>query len=284
MERHQGGLPRAERKKGQKDADHEIVSVACQDAAGAEIQCSGEVVRPDDGGQQKTYRRGQQDPEVDPTGAHRFFSAMVSDQRVGRQRQYFVKDEDGQQVGGKRDAQCRRDRHRETRVEARLIHLVVASHVADGVDRGDDPQAGGDEAEEHAERLDLEGKPQPRHHLDDMGLGPSAGLNFRHQRHDEAEKNRCRCQAGGLAEIRAAPQQHHDEGADEGQADRDQDGGRGAHEALPSSDSAAIRAMPAVSSVLSPKYTIAATKTHIGMSKESGASPIVPSPSTAGAG
>ena len=92
--------------------------------------------------------------------------AVVRDQRIGDQREHFVEQEQREQVGGEGDADRRGERQREADVEARLVRLAVAAHVADRVQRVDDPQPGGDQREQHAQRLDLERERQARQQLE----------------------------------------------------------------------------------------------------------------------
>ena len=88
--------------------------------------------------------------EVDAPARARLGVAVVGDQRIGHQRQRLVEQEQGQQVGGEGDAHRRRQREREADVEAGLVRLVVGAHVADRIDRVDDPQPRGDQREQHA--------------------------------------------------------------------------------------------------------------------------------------
>ena len=57
--------------------------------------------------------------------------------------------------------------------EAGLVGLVMAAHVADGVQAGDDPEPRGDERKQHAQRFDSEGEGDAWEELDQFngGLG-----------------------------------------------------------------------------------------------------------------
>jgi hypothetical protein len=64
----------------------------------------------------------------------------VRHERIGRERQHLVEQEQCDQVSGERNTHRRRERYGEHHVEARLVLFVVAAHVADRVQGIDDPQ------------------------------------------------------------------------------------------------------------------------------------------------
>ena len=182
---------------------------------------------------------------------------LVGDQRIGRERQRLVEQEQREQVLGERDPDRAAERHGEADVESRLARLVVGAHVADRVDRVDDPQRGGDEREQHAERLDLEGEREPGDDVDNAEFRPGAVQHRPKQsEHDEAQRC-CRHERYRLAQVRQLVKQRKDQRADERrQQGQDEDGfgrkGRG-HRSPPSRPLAAVLAIPAVHSVSKPK-------------------------------
>ena len=182
---------------------------------------------------------------------------LVGDQRIGRKRQDLVEDEEREQVLREGDAHRRPQRHRETDVEARLTRLVVAAHIADRIDRIDDPQRRGDEREQHPERLDLEREAQARHDGDVERLRPRAGQHMRQQAPGCQAESAGRHQRHRLADIRMTVEQRDHQRAEQRdrQGGKDQGFGRkGQHHLSPPSSVSAIRlATPTVSCVSMPK-------------------------------
>ena len=95
---------------------------------------------------------------------------LVVDQRIGRERQRLVEQEQREQVLGEGDADGAAERDREADVEGGLARLGVGPHVADRIDRVHDPQRPSDQREQQAERLDPEGKREPGSNLEDLTL------------------------------------------------------------------------------------------------------------------
>ena len=79
-------------------------------------------------------------------------------QGISRKCQHFIEDEECEHVGRKGNTHRRGDGDREADVEACLVRLIVSAHVADGVERGDDPETRCNDAKQHAERLNLKSK------------------------------------------------------------------------------------------------------------------------------
>jgi len=129
-----------------------------EEPARRELRRPGDREGPGDRGEEKADRGAHQDAEVDAAPALRVFVALVGDEREGRERQDLVEDEQRKEVRGVGDAERRADGDGEAHVKARLPRLVVAAHVADRIDRIDEPEPRGDQAEHRAEGLDLEGE------------------------------------------------------------------------------------------------------------------------------
>ena len=180
-------------------------------AAGRERQGAGQLPGPDHGQQQEAYRGAHQQPQVDTPAAARVVVAGMGDQRVGRQGQQLVEQEQRQHVGRQRDAHGRRDGDGEGDIETGLVVLVVGAHVADGIHRGDRPQEAGHQGEQHAQRLRRQRQGQSR-----QGLGQHQGrrrlrIHLPHQRHHQPEQQQAGQHGHGLAHV--------------GPAGRRQDGG-----------------------------------------------------------
>ena len=165
MERHQCRLADAEHEQRQQDADHHRAGLALEDPAGHEIERAGNRIGPQNGRQQQPDRGQQQHQKIDARADPGLVIALVRDQRVGRDRQQFVEQEQREQIAGKGDAERGEDGNRKAGVERRLARLVVAAHVADRVAGIGDPQRRGDQRKQHAERLDLEADLEPRQYL-----------------------------------------------------------------------------------------------------------------------
>ncbi len=156
VERHHRRLADAEHVHGQKQRCKAAGSLVSENAARGKVKC-GDGPSPDHGGQLQHDRRADQDSEVDPPGAFRLFGAGMRDQRKRRNRQHFVEHEQRQHVAGEGDAERARYGDGEAHVEPGLVLFMVSTHVADRIDRGDDPQKACDAGKQHAERFDGEG-------------------------------------------------------------------------------------------------------------------------------
>ena len=240
--------------------------LAPQNATGHEVGGSRDVPDAHQRRQQQHDRRAEQDAQVRAPALARFRRAVVRDQRVGDQREQFVEDEQREQVRREGDAHRRSEGQREAHVEPRLVSLVIAPHVADGVQRIDDPQSGGDEREQHAQRLDLEGELQPWHHGEQRQFGPRTA-DDRWQQREHAGEQRDRGDAGDrLAQVGQPPRACDQHRADRGHQQRERDGlsGRVHQRGPPSRCIAACAADPTVNSVFRPKPMEASTSRPAG--------------------
>ena len=80
----------------------------------------------------------------------------MNDQRISRHSKNFVKYEEGQQVGSKTDADCAAEAHGKSRKITRLIFFFMPSHIADGINRCEDPKARSDTAENQPRAVHFE--------------------------------------------------------------------------------------------------------------------------------
>ena len=181
MHRHHGGLADAEHEKRiEQRQDTRAQPSACHDPAGGEICGASGDERPDDRGQQQAHRGRHQEHEIDPALVAGLVVALVRDQRIGRNSQDLVEQEQREEVARERDPHGRRDGDGKADVERRLPWLVVPAHIADGIDRIDDPQRRGDAGEQHPQRLDRE------RNLDTAeDLAPTHGGAFAGQHHGQ---------------------------------------------------------------------------------------------------
>ena len=166
MERHQSGLAGAVDEHDQQQPAEDRRDLSGEDSAGPKIECPGRQGCQHDRRQQQADRSGQQNAEVDAPAPHRVPVAVMGHQRIGQDRQHFVENEQREEVGGEGNANRRPKGEGETDVETGLVRFPVAPHIADRVDRIDDPQKTRDRGEHHAERFDLEGDRDARNDLD----------------------------------------------------------------------------------------------------------------------
>ena len=171
----------------QEQAGDGGAAVSLEDAPLGELEGAGQVPGPEQGRQQEEERGAEQDAEIDAAAAAGGRGAPVGHQRVGREGQDLVGEEQREQVAREGDRQGGADGNGEEEEEPGLRGLVVAAHVPDRVAGGDDPQAGGDHGEQHAEGLDLEGELDAGKHLHQACPGPFARCHQREQLQHGAE-------------------------------------------------------------------------------------------------
>ena len=152
MDWHQRGLTNAERVKRHKDAGDRarLVDMARKKAADREIGRARNRIGPHDRRQEETDGGREQDAEINAATIARLVIALVRDEREGRQRQHFIEDEEREQVRRIGDADRRRDGDGEAHEEASLMLLVVPAHIADRIERINDPEPRRDHGEHRA--------------------------------------------------------------------------------------------------------------------------------------
>ena len=209
MERHERRLADAEREQAEHHRGHPFRHPG-QDAAGAEVHGAGVRPGPHDGEKLEPDGGPEQGAEVDPSRPPRLGGAGVGHERVGGQRQRLVEDEQGDEVVRERDPHGGPDGDREAGVEPRLVLLVMRPHVADGVDRGDEPQEPRHHREQHPERLDHQLERDPGHQRRENQARPPAlshlGVDPEHAREDQRRGH----QGDSLPQIRC-PERKNDQ-------------------------------------------------------------------------
>ena len=253
MHRHDGRLGDAEYVEGEQHPQGDRRHLAGEDAAGVEVERAGGDAGPGDGRQQQQGRGAEQHQEIEAPGPLGLLVAAVGDQRIGDQRQHLVEKEGGEQVAGERKAHGGGDREREADVEDRLPLFAVRPHVADRIQRIDDPQARRDGREERAQRLDVKGDRQAGQHVDEMQRRPLAGKHLGGERQDGGEQDHGAQHGGALAQVRPLVEQGDQNGRRRRHDQRQGDQLGAAHGVPPMSSVAALPAMPAVSPVSRPK-------------------------------
>jgi hypothetical protein len=131
----------------------------------------------------------------------------LGDQRIGRQREHLVKQIEGQQVGRKGHADGRRNGDGKRGEIAGLRMLLERAHVADGIERGEEPEDRSDQGKEHPHGIDPQRQRHPGQHFGDDEFVAAAGQNRGQQGDDDGHLAQ-RCQQGpALAQIGRAPRQ-----------------------------------------------------------------------------
>ena len=166
VERHERGLADAEHVEHQQHGGGPLADRAGEDSARAEVEGPRLHPGPEDREELQQDRRRQQDAEIGPARTPRLLAAAVGHQRVGRERQRLVEEEEREHVAGEGDADGAGERDREADVVAGLVLLLVGADVADRIDRRRDPEEGRDQREQHPQRLEREGDRQARHDVE----------------------------------------------------------------------------------------------------------------------
>ena len=277
MKRHHRGLADPEDEEPEQHRHEPRGHVPAQNAARLEVDRARDRVHPDDAQELEDDRGREEDAQIHAPGALGLFRARVGDQREGGEREDLVEGEEGEQVAGEGHAHHGRDREGEEDVEAGLVLLVVSPHVADGVHGRDDPEEGRDQREEDAQRLGLQGDPDPGEGLGQYQLGARAAaygaMNLQH----DCEEGPGSDQARSLARVGVPSQQRDEPGA----GDRHRHGKQQLrrHDPIPAiSVSAACRATSAARAASMPKYRLRAASAQVGPRSVQGASPVSSSP------
>ncbi len=178
---------------------------------------------------------------------------MVRHQRERAEREHLVEGEEREEVRRERHAHHRSYGHREEEVEPGLVLLVMAPHVADRIERRDDPQEGGDQREQQPERLDFERELDPRNHLEERDARHDAVADRSQHRIDHPEERPRRDERRGLPEVGSLPQRQHEEAAHQGQEEGSGRQSSQTHDPTPRSVWAASIATPEVRLASIPK-------------------------------
>jgi hypothetical protein len=156
-------------------------------------------------------------------------------------------------TSGKGKAHGGGDRQGKADVEGGLARRLLRPHVADGIERIGDPQAGGNRREKHAERLDGESDRQPGQDLDERKSRAPASHHIGEQEEDRSKERDGADHGHRFAEVRPVMEKRDQRG---GRSRRDQgereESGAG-HRRPARSAVAALPARPAVNSVSMPK-------------------------------
>ena len=170
MDGHQRCLPYAEGIEPQEhrqDPTH-LIYMGGENAAKLEVRRPGNGVGPDNGRKQQPDRSRQKDAKINPPAIARFRVAIMRDQREGRKRQHFIEDEEREKVRRISNADGRRDRHRERHEEPGLMVFIMSAHIADRIDRVDQPKPRRNDGEHRAQWFGPELDRQPINDLDKL--------------------------------------------------------------------------------------------------------------------
>ena len=196
----------------------------------------------------------------------------MADQGKGRQRQCLVEHEEGEEIAGKGDTDRRCDGDGKEGEEPGLVRLVVTAHVADRIDRRDDPQAARHEREGDAQRLDGELEREAGDRLRDDQFGNRAAVPGDDGQNDEEDRAAGKTQP--FPDVGPAVSREDGPGGDE-RHDKGERQHQSCHGAPPRSR-AAVSATPTVRSVETPRTIQSAHRTTAGINSMAGASSLAP--------
>ena len=258
--------------EGEEETERGGAELAAEDAAGSEIERAGGDAGPRDRRQQEEGRGAEKGEQIDAAADPRLIGAAMGDERIGGDGEQFVEQEQGEEIGREGDPHRGGDGDREADIERGLPRRLFGAHIADRIDRVDDPQGRGDEGEEHPERLDREGDREPRDDVENGEGRTHAGQDVRKERGHGREQQQRAGKGDRLAKIRPCREQRDQQRRRCGDDKRRCDEEFGSHRRPARSVSAARRARPTVMSVSMPKKIVAAARTSIGTSMLPGGS------------
>ena len=214
VQRHDRGLDaEPEHKETEQSPDGFAWQPRWQHPAGTKFSARRQRVHPDDGKQQR-LAGGQRVDKIPAAAGASLVGAIVRDERIGRERQDLVKKEEGQQVRRKRESDGRGHAQRETREIPRLIPIPASPHVPDRIDRGHQPQHGGDQGEQQTEWIGAQMQGDPGDERQRRRFKRPTSQPRRHHRQHQAKLDDSRAERTALAQ--GGPPTH----------DADQDGCR----------------------------------------------------------
>ncbi len=259
MRRHQRRLADAENiKPHQHPGDRrDGVGMSGQNSADRKIGGAGDGVGPCDRRQQQADGGGHQHAEINASAKPRLFIPVMGDERESRQRQHFIENEEREQVRRESDPHGGGNRHCEAHEKACLMRFAVPAHIADGIDRIDDPQPARNHREHGAERLCFKCERQAADHVEQFDRRARAAGHRRKDLDRKREQHAARDQRRRLAQIRLFIEKPDGDKADIRQAKRQKNRQfcrhHGAPPAMDINASAARWAISPVRSVRTPK-------------------------------
>ena len=184
-----------------------------------EIQRPRQLVGERQTGKQEGLGRADQVDQVPPAAVPGLFGLPVIDQRIGDEAEDLVEDHQREQVGGKGPADSRRQTYGESGEEPRLSVFLQASHIADAVDRGGDPQQRRNGCEHHSQRVHPKREIDARQDLEQGDLdGSPAKYDGRHGNDDQEFDDR-RDQGHRVPEVGAIAEPQDCPGGQQGNCD-----------------------------------------------------------------
>jgi hypothetical protein len=110
-------------------------------------------------------------------------------------------DKERDEVRRKAKPRRRRQAHRERRIVAGLVLLIMASHVADRVKRSEYPQSGCHAGKHHPRRIHIERQVDAFYYLKDLEAYLRAGKHSRYHRIDDHDLGNRGCYGDGFSHI-----------------------------------------------------------------------------------
>ena len=175
--------------------------VRSQEAAGSKVHRTADAVNGDNAGQEKLT--GNQGINQILTAGHQsFLVTLMQYQRIACQSQQLVKDEEGQQVFGHRNAHYGTHADSKSSKVTGLLAFVIAAHIADGIEVHRYPQHRSEHRKNHAGRI---GTQRQSHGIGNLAQRPLiliAVENSRQHRQDDTEFKYGSDNAPGFTQVR----------------------------------------------------------------------------------
>ena len=173
MKWHEGGLANAKHEEHKQHCPSALAHAVSHDPTGNKFQCSGECVGHHHGRKQQANRGAQEHPKVDAGPALGLLGPLVGNQRIGRQGEDLIEDEQREHVLREGNANGCKNCNRKAGKKSCLVFLAGTAHVTNCIDRGEYPKARCNQCEDHSKGFDGKAKRNPR---DDLKQGHPKGL------------------------------------------------------------------------------------------------------------
>jgi len=135
----------------------------------------------------------------------------MHDQRIGHDRNDLVKQVQGEQASGQGSAQTRAYRYGVADIKAGLGMFVQCPHIADAVESGEYPQAGGDTGKDQTQAVQVELEGNPRIDGGQGAVIGSAMQNVRKEREHNEKSDHRTAYAATIAQIGPLASCQHDQ-------------------------------------------------------------------------
>ena len=230
MERHHSRLADTENKGRQQPWRGGGGNGVFQDTTGDEIKPPGHQPDINHRRQQQNHRTADKNAHIEAAGIARCAAFLVGNKREGRKGQDLVENEQHKKIARPGNRHRGMHRHRVESREPRLVLFMIATHIADRIERRQNPQARGDKSENSAKRRHPEGKIKPGR---DLGRHPGWRSTCQNNgcHLDRADKGHQRANGTcDIAPVRPDGQKRHQQCGDKRREDTDKQRCLGVHQ------------------------------------------------------